>query len=322
MVQMPPFIRKMVVGDLVDAKNVDSVCWADLLEKSYGIRASLPQRTDQNILAFLHTDPEGAFVAQDEHAGIVGTCFSHVWGNTGWVGPLSVLPTYQSRGIGKDLLKASLRYLEDEGCVDIGLETMPENTTNLGMYLKVGLRPEGLVLVLTKGLEKGELEEEPSGTLSVERLSDSDVRPQLMRQMKTIANSLRFGLDYSVEIELAQRFSFGDTIIASSRGKVVGFSVVHTANRRENQSGASTKVLAVDPGLKESVLEPLVATAELMAADAGCAEITIPIPVLSRKALDSVFSRGYSISRSFERLMWIGSSGLNEQNCNLCSWSA
>jgi ribosomal protein S18 acetylase RimI-like enzyme len=318
---MAPLIRKMVVRDLVDAKNLDSVCWADLMQKSYGIRTSLPQRTDENVLSFLHTDPAGAFVAEDEQAGIVGTCFSHVWGNTGWVGPLSVLPSYQSRGIGKELLRASLAYLEDQGCVDIGLETMPESATNLGMYLKVGLRPEGLVVVLGRKLDQAQLEEEPSGAVTVQMLSESDVKSNLMRQMKAIANSLRFGLDYSVEIELAEKFSFGDTIVAISGGKVVGFSVVHTKHRRENQSGASIKILAVDPNSKESVLEPIVATAELVAADAGCAEITIPIPVLSRRALDSVFSRGYVVSRTFERLMWIGSSGINEQNCNLCSWS-
>ena len=318
---MPPLIRKMGVRDLVDAKNLDSVCWTDLMQKSYGIRTNLPPRTDENVLAFLHTDPDGAFVAEDEQAGTVGTCFSHVWGNTGWVGPLSVLPSYQFRGIGKDLLKASLGYLEDKGCVDIGLETMPENMTNLGMYLKVGLRPEGLVLVLARKLDKAELEEEPSGTVSVQMFSESEVKPNLIRQMKAIASSLRYGLDYSVEIELAEKFSFGDTVVATSSGKVVGFSVMHTKHRRENQSGASIKVLAIDPNSKEGVLEPVIATAELVAADAGCAEMTIPIPVLSRRALDTVFSRGYVVSRSFERLMWIGSSGINEQNCNLCSWS-
>ena len=318
---MAPLIRKMEGRDLVDAKNLDAVCWADLMQRSYGVRKSLPPRTDENILAFLHTDPEGAFVAEDDLAGTVGTCFSHVWGNTGWVGPLSVLPNYQSRGIGKVLLKASLGYLEDKGCVDIGLETMPENATNLGMYLKVGLRPEGLVLVLAKNLDKAELGDEPSGRISVERLSESDAKPDLMRQMKAIANALRVGLDYSVEIELAEKFSFGDTIVASSDGKVVGFSIVHTKARRENQSSAGTRILAVHPDSDEAVIGPLISTAELMAADAGLEEITIPVPVTSRRALDAVFSKGYGVSRTFERLMWTGSSGINEQTCNLCSWS-
>jgi len=318
---MPPLIRKLVARDLVDAKNLDAVCWADLMQRSYGVRKSLPPRTDENILAFLHTDPEGAFVAEDERAGIVGSCFSHVWGNTGWVGPLSVLPAYQARGIGKDLLKASLSYLEDRGCTDIGLETMPDNATNLGMYLKVGLRPEGLVLVLSKSLEDASLGEEPAGKMTVERLSESDSKANLVRQIKGISGALRFGLDYTAEIELVERFSLGDTVVASSDGKVVGFSIMHTKPRRENQSVAGARVLAVHPEVREGVIGPLVATAELMAADARCSEMTIPVPAVSRRALDAVLSRGYAVSRSFERLMWTGSSGMNEEACNLCSWS-
>ena len=318
---MAPLIRKMEARDLVDAKNLDAVCWADLMQRSYGVRKSLPPRTDENVLAFLHTDPEGAFVAQDGQAGMVGTCFSHVWGTTGWVGPLSILPTYQSRGIGKDLLKESLGYLEDKGCVDIGLETMPDNATNLGMYLKVGLRPEGLVLVLSKNLNSEDLGDEPSGEISVERLSESDARPSLMRQMKAIANALRPGLDYTVEIELVEKFEFGDTIVASREGKVIGFSIVHTKPRRENQSSAGTRILAVHPDSDEAAIGPLISAAELMAADARMEEMTIPVPVMSRKALDAVFSKGYAVSRSFERLMWTGSSGIGEHTCNLCSWS-
>ncbi len=318
---MTALIRRMEARDLTDAKNVDAVCWADLMYRAYGSRKSLPPRTDENVLSLLDSDPEGAFVGIDEFAGTVGTCFSHVWGKTGWVGPLSVLPSYQARGLGKDLLKASLGYLEDRGCVDIGLETMPENATNLGMYLKVGLWPEGLVLVLAKQLDQAALGEEPSGRMCVERISESDSRSSLIGQMKAIADGLRAGLDYSVEIELAEKFSLGDTIVSTLDGKVVGFAIVHTKPRRETQSTASTRILAVRSDSGEEVIAPLIATAELMAADAGCSEITIPVPALSRRALDSVFSRGYAVSRSFERLMWTGISGFSEHQCNLCSWS-
>ncbi|MGQ9588313.1 MAG: GNAT family N-acetyltransferase, partial [Thermoplasmata archaeon] len=168
---MAVVIRRMKVEDLVDVKGVDLLAWSDLMEKSYGVKTRLSPRTDENILSYLHSDPDGAFVAVDELAGVIGSCFSHVWGTTGWVGPLSILPSYQSRGLGKELLRSSLRYLEDQGCVDIGLETMPENATNLGMYLKLGLRPEGLVLVLGKRLEQREVPEEPMGDITVERYS-------------------------------------------------------------------------------------------------------------------------------------------------------
>jgi len=318
---MATIVRKMKVEDLVDVKSVDLLCWNDLMERSYGIKIKLPARTDQNLISYLHSDMGGAFVAEHESSGIVGTVFSHVWGATGWVGPLSVLPTYQSKGIGKELLKHSLRYLEDQKCVDIGLETMPENTTNLGMYLKVGLHSEGLVVVLGRKLEKERLEEEPAGDVAVERYSESYVQEHLRMQARKIASAIRLGLDYSKEIELAKEFSFGDTIVATSKGRVVGFSVVHTVPRRVNLPAAGVRLLVVDPHAKGDILEPLLASCELLAADAGMTEISVAVPVLCRRALDSVFSRGYTVLQSFERLMWMGSSGMDEKAYNLCSWS-
>lgn len=321
LVEMAVTIRKMKVEDLVDVKGVDLICWNDLMEKSYGIKGKLSARTDENILSYLHYDIQGAFVAYDSFAGIIGSSFSHVWGTTGWVGPLSVLPSYQARGLGKELLKHSLRHLEDAGCVDIGLETMADSPTNLGLYLKVGLRPEGLVVVFGKKLAHGELQEESSPEVSVERFSESDIQNHLKSQMRKISGALRHGLDYTKEVELTQKFSFGDTIVATSKGAVAGFCVVHTKPRRENMPGAAVRVLAVDPGARWDVLEPLLSSAELMAVDAGMSELSVGIPVVCRRAVDSVFSRGYYVIQSFERLMWLGSSGMSEKSTNLCTWS-
>jgi ribosomal protein S18 acetylase RimI-like enzyme len=314
-------IRKMKVDDIVDVKGVDLLSWSDLFEKSYGSKTKLTQRTDENILSYLHADPEGAFVASDDYAGVVGLIFSHVWGMTGWVGPLSVLPDYQARGLGKDLLRQSLNYLEDLGCVDIGLETMPENALNLGLYLKVGMRPETLVLVVGKKIELEGLQEEPIGGVAVERFSESSVQNKLLSEFRRVSGSLRLGLDYTKEVELVQEFSMGDTIVAMSKGRVAGFCIVHTKPRRVNASAGMVRVLAIDPSAKEDIIEPLLVSAELLVADAGLREISLSVPSPCRRALDISFSRGYSVSRTLERLMWIGSSGTSERTYNLCSWS-
>ncbi len=321
LVLMALVIRNMKVEDLVDVKGVDLLCWNDLMQRSYGTRTKLSPRTDECLLSFLNSDIKGAFVASEMRAGVVGSVFSHVWGATGWVGPLSVLPSYQSQGLGKELLKHSLRYLEDQQCVDIGLETMPENATNLGMYLKVGLRTEGLVMIFAKKLDMGELEDEPSGSVSVERFSDSSVPGRMKSEIRSISNSLRLGLDYSKEVELTQKYSFGDTIIASSEGEVAGFSIVHTVPRRTNEPAAGIRVLAINPKSKAEVLEPLLISSELLAADADISEISIAVPSACRRATDSLFSRGYVIQRTLERLMWMGSSGMSDRTLNLCSWS-
>lgn len=314
-------IRRMKVDDLVDVKDVDLICWNDLLEKQYGVKGKISPRTDQNLLSYLHSDVDGAFVASDMFGGIIGLCFSHTWGSTGWVGPLSVISSYQARGIGKELLRHSLRYLEDQGCVDIGLETTPENVTNLGMYLKVGLRPEGLVVVFGRAFEHHDLEEEPSGDVGVERFSESPIQEHILGQIRRISNAHRSGLDYSKEVLLTKEFSFGDTLVATSKGKVQGFSILHSVQKRVNMRGGAIRALVVDAGAKADVLESLLATSELMASDEGLKEITVAVPTVCRRAVDSVFSRGYQVVQSFERLMWLGSSGMSDRMFNLCTWS-
>ena len=311
----------MIVDDLVDVKGVDLLCWNDLMEKAYGIRRKLLARTDENLLSFLHSDPEGAFVAADGYAGIVGSSFSHVWGTTGWVGPLSVLPSHQSKGLGKELLKRSLLYLEDQGCIDIGLETMPENVTNMGMYLRAGMNPEGLVVIMGRKVELAELEEEPSGRVNIERLSESAAEDSVAADIRSISRSFRLGLDYMKEIELTKEFGFGDTLIATSKESIVGFAVVHTVPRRINMPMTTIRVLALDPKSKDEFLEPLIVSAELLAADARSPEIHVAVPIACRRGMDILFSRGYSVVQTFERMMWMGSSGINDKNYNLCSWT-
>ncbi len=322
--RMAVTIRKMTTDDLLEAKGVDLLCWNDLLERSYAKRARLSKRTDENLRSCIHADPEGAFVASESNSGIVGTCFSHIWGRTGWVGPLSVLPTFQDQGIGKELLKRALRHLEDARCSDIGLETMPENATNLGMYLKVGLRPEGLIVVLRRGLDRRYLDEEPSGDVSVELFSESSIKEHFKAEIGRISSIIRAGLDYSSEIELAQKFSLGDTIIATGDGKVVGFSLLHTSPRRVGSSDATIKILAIDPmsRLETEALQPLLVSSELLAADEGMEELSVAVPSSCRRVVDYLLSRGYNVARTFERLIWTGGSGMEEKVINLCSWSA
>lgn len=321
MLDMTVTIRQMKVEDLQDVKRVDMVAWEELIRRDYPDVVKFTSRTDQNILSFLHSEAKGAFVACDDRAGVIGSSFCHVWGKTGWVGPISVLPSYQGRGVGKELLKSSLRYLEDRACFDIGLETMPENQVNLGMYLKVGMRPEGLVLVMGRKLDEAEPPEESFGEVTVDRYSESDVKGHLLAQVKRISNALSPGLDYSSEVVLTQEYSFGDTLVASHRGKVSGFCVLHTVPRREQMEVASIRVLATDPSVQEDIVGPLVTAAEIAAIDARSVEISLPIPGQCRRPMDIAFSRDCQLVQTYARLMWMGGSGVSEKTNNLCTWS-
>jgi len=318
---MSVVIRKMRVEDLSEVKHVDGLAWDDLRKRFYPDIVKIAPRTDQNLLSYMRSDPEGAFVAVDDFAGIIGSSFSHTYGRTGWAGPVSVLPSYQGRGAGKEMLRMCLRYLESCGCTDIGLETMPESQLNIGLYLRVGLRPAGLVLIMGKRLYEAEPPDEVFGEVVVERLSECAAKGATLAEVRRISNALHPGLDYTPEVTQTEEFSLGDTLIATSRGKVAGFCILHTAPKREEMPGAVIRVLAVDPSFRDEIVVPLVAVAELAAIDARSVEISLPVPSVSRRALDIAFSRGYSVVQSFERMMWLGSPGLGDRTFNLCTWT-
>ena len=318
---MPVTIRTMKVEDIGDVKRVDLLSWSALIESKYPEIKKFSQRTDQNIISYLHSDPEGAFVAIDDFAGIIGYSFSHIWGKTGWVGPLSVIPSRQGMGVGKELLRSSLRYLEDSGCSDIGLETMPENQINMGLYLRMGLRPEGLVMLLGKPIIKDRIKEIACEGLRIDRLSESNVRNHLMSQIKRLSSSVHPGLDYTPEVQVTEEYSFGETLVALSNGIAVGLCVVHTVSKREEMPGSLVRVLAVAPGVDNIVVEALIHEAELVTAEDRSIELSVPVPGRNQKVMDVLLSREYTVVQTFERMMWHGSSGFGSDGHNLCSWS-
>lgn len=314
-------IRKMRVEDIEDVKRVDAVAWDELIKRAYPEAPRMTSRTDEGILSYLHANSDGAMVAVEERAGVVGSCFSHIWGKTGWVGPLSVLSSYQGMGVGKELLKSSLKYLEGKGCSDIGLETYSEVPMSVGMYLRAGLRPEGMIVILGKALSDHK-PSPPSTTVSIERLSKSSSEQRVLASVKEISDALNPGLDYSGEVALTKKFSFGDTLVAKHEGKACGFSTVHTVMRRVDMAGSAVRCLGVMPGRGEAVLEELVSASEDLAAESGAPEMLIPVPGTRRRALDLLMSRGYVVTQTLERMMWMGSSGLmTSTGENLCSWS-
>jgi len=319
---MSVVIRKMRAEDIPDVKRVDLLSFATLVEARYPDIKAITPRTDESILSFLRSDPDGALVAVDDFAGIIGSSFSHVWDKTGWVGPVSILPTYQGMGVGKELVKRSLEYLDNRGCADIGLETMPESQVNMGMYLRLGMRPAGLVLVMGKGLAESAIHESVvSEEVVVEKFSESRAKEVILSEMRKLSGTLNPGLDYGPEVVATQDFLSGDTLVAMSRNRLIGFSIVHVHPRREGMQNAVVKALAISPSAGDEPLEPLLVASEHLALDDRSAEISVSVPAECSRAVDVLFSRGYSVTQAYERMMWLGSSGMSERAYNLCSWS-
>ncbi len=312
----------MRAEDIPDVKKVDLVSFGALVENRYPDIKIITARTDDNILSFMRAEPEGCMVAEDDFAGVIGSSFSHVWGRVGWVGPISVLPTYQGRGVGKELVKSSLSHLDSRGCADIGLETMPENQVNMGMYLRIGLRPAGMVLVM--GVPLGDPPAEDAHARDdylIERFSEVRGKEDMLSMMRRLSDSLHPGLDYSPEVLAIHEHRAGDTLVAVRGNKLVGFSVVQTLPRREGMQSATVRAMAVHPSEGDVPVEPLLSASELLAREDRSAELDVPVPAVCSRAVDVMLSRGYQLVQTYERMMWLGSPGVSERLYNLCSWS-
>ncbi len=90
----------------------------------------------------------GAWVVDAPGFGPVGAGFAVIEPNVGWIGGLGVHPAYRGLGVGRALTTAALEFLDDSGCMLVGLEASPNDGVALGAYARQGLRPVDVTLRL------------------------------------------------------------------------------------------------------------------------------------------------------------------------------
>jgi GNAT superfamily N-acetyltransferase len=111
----------------------------DLTERhGFGAMASVRPAAFQ--LFSFNEDPGGFWIAEDG-GEIVGTAFSWVCGGLWFLAELFIAPRMQGGGIGRDLLRRSLRHADQAGAKTRALITFTFNTASQGLYLRHGMFP-------------------------------------------------------------------------------------------------------------------------------------------------------------------------------------
>jgi ribosomal-protein-alanine N-acetyltransferase len=80
---------------------------------------------------------------------IIGFAFTTYANGHGRIHTLTVLPEYQNRGIGKELMRARLKALYDLGAVDVIAEIANWNLPSLQIAYRHGFKPAGAMYVET-----------------------------------------------------------------------------------------------------------------------------------------------------------------------------
>jgi len=315
-------IRPMCEGDIDAVRQVDIAAFSAWWRQLTGDTTGRPQRTRTSVLACQEKDPEGCFVAEEE-GRVVGLIFSRTWGSVGWFGTFAVLPEYQGRGIGKQLIAASLEYLRRDPNRVIGLETMPESPYNLGLYLQRGFQACLPTLLLSKDLEPS-----AEGNVDLPRWSraSAKTRERWLADLREVTGRIQPRLDYTKEIISTARNGLGETMVLADGARAIGMSVVWLVGSREGlgEERASTHILALHPvHTDEEAFRALLGASEALARARGKRKLTLPVNARHAWALERLLEWGYRVERAMVRMVLEGTDeGPSTDNCvNLSRWA-
>ncbi|MBC8089258.1 MAG: GNAT family N-acetyltransferase [Phycisphaerae bacterium] len=180
---------------------------------------------------------DGALCWRDERNRIVAFNMVHHSGAEGWMGPLCVRPEYQGFGLGKTIVEAGQRWLEQHHVRVIGLETMPRTMDNIGFYSGLGFVPGPLTITLTLDVHA-----ESQTPVLLSRLT-SVKRDAALEGCRALSERVLPGYNFTRELELTERLELGDTLLLGPTHAPVGFVLCHTAPLVEGRTKEELRVL-------------------------------------------------------------------------------
>jgi ribosomal protein S18 acetylase RimI-like enzyme len=315
-------IRLMCEKDTGAVRQVDVLAFGTWWKQLKGESAELPQRTHTNVLALREKDPEGCFVAEED-GRVLGFVFSRTWGGVGWFGTFAVLPEYQGRGVGKQLIAASLDYLRQDPGRVIGLETMPESPYNLGLYLRRGFQARLPTFLLSKPLAR-------PATDGIDLPCWSSVgagaQERWLSDLREATGQIRPRLDYSKEVITTARHDVGKTLMLTDGARAVGLSTVWLLSSREGRGEelASVQVLALHPAYTdEDAFRVLLDATEALARARGKQKLALPVNSRYAWALERLLGWGYRVERAMVRMVLEGTDEgpSTDGHVNLSRWA-
>jgi len=314
-------IRQMHEEDADAVRQVDAIAFGVWWKQLRREVTDLPVRTRASVLSCLEKDPGGCFVAEED-GRVVGIIFSRTWGCVGWFGPLAVSPECQGRGIGQQLIAASLDYLRRNGGI-IGLETMPESPYNLGLYLRLGFQARLPTFFLSKQLDRP-----GSDALQTAVWSSAGDRLQerWLAHLREVTARIYPGLDYSKEIVTTARRGLGETLVLTDGARAVGFSTLWLVAAREGWGDelAGLHVSALDPDhTDEESFYALIQASEALARLHVKVALTIPVNSGHTWAVEHLLRWGYRVDRSMVRMVLkgTGTGPGTDRYVNLSRWA-
>lgn len=219
-------IRRMDRSHIKDIQLIDALAFKN---KSF--------RTPESIESYID-DGLGTGLVHITDCSLSGYIFNHIWGSLSWFGPIGVNPEIKNKGIGKALIKETLKTFQSlEGIDTIMLCTMPDSPYNIGFYSKLGFTPLKLTIQMTREINHFNIPMLPSSNLTAEiiNISDTVEYESFSSGVKQLSNTLYQGLDLSPQLKIIREHNYGYIVALKEDYTLKGFAVCYTKAIRETQ---------------------------------------------------------------------------------------
>jgi ribosomal protein S18 acetylase RimI-like enzyme len=224
---------------------------------------------------------------------------------------VAVLTNYQNQGIGQQLIRAVQEFFEENKATIQGVMTYPSSPKHLLLFHKFGYRPKGLSVIMSRVLDRAEVDPLGPGRaarsgLVVRRYSTLEEarKKATLARFHRITNAVCRGFDVSKEVEIVDGLALGDTVLVERGRDLLAFGIYHVPGVSEAPSGALyVKFLAVDPQQrKPETLEQVVGAVEELAHQQAVSRVILPVYTRYWQAYSTLLRVGYQVDFTMARM--------------------
>ncbi|MCP4578022.1 MAG: GNAT family N-acetyltransferase [Deltaproteobacteria bacterium] len=239
-----------------------------------------------------HADHTAAFGAEID-GRLVGSNIATRWGSVGFLGPLTVLPDYWNRGIGKLLMEPVVNIFDRWGCRHTGLYTFAESQKHIGLYQHYGFWPRFLTPIMSKAVQPAENKSQYSKYSDIPK---NDQKMCLDACFK-MTNLIFDGLTLEHEIATVYTQGLGDTVFIRDGEELAGLAVCYCGSGTEaGQDTCYVKFGAVRPGaLSGERFKRLLNACELLAAEKTMSRLVAGVNTARHQAYQSMLEQGFKV---------------------------
>ena len=254
---------------------------------------------------YYYQGEQGAFVVE-ESGQIRGAAFCHLWGKTGWIGPLAIVPEKHHLGLGKELALHATEYLKNQACATIGLETNPRSNRNLGFYTKIGFVPSTLSIDLIKAVSPIAAEHDAASvhTIIPYSLLSENQREKFLIQVANLTQMVNPTVDYSQLIKNYNQFEQGESLLFMRRQTPIAAAILQTEPSLVEEQNVLLRMVAfiAHPKTPAAYFPIFLEDIARFARNNKMDRILVRTPTHSPKTLRALLLRNYLVVNSDLRM--------------------